>query len=184
MRFWASLSSSAHDTDRRRSLSRWWNRPRPFFLTREGAMHTPMPAWPWKTRESVTFFAFHFTHLEPQFPSLSCRVPMISEKAKAMDVISYEMKIASLAFSQVSSPCLSLERGVWLYILQREEKLSPPGVCKGICKGCKGTFSRSTYKSHKKSSFPPSRYSHKCMDAGLALPGYRRGLCVYPWPEE
>ena len=98
VRFWASASGSARDTDGRMSLPRLWDRPRPFLLTREGAMCTPRPAWPWKTRASVTLFAFHFVHLESEFLSLSPRVPMITEKAKALNLILYEMKISSLAF--------------------------------------------------------------------------------------
>ena len=61
--------------------------------------------------------------------------------------------------------------------MQREENLSPPGGGKGICKRCKETFSRSSYKFYKKSSLSHSPYPHKCMDnwPGLTRMQYR------PW---
>ena len=142
----------------------------------------PRPAWPWKTRASVTLFAFHFAHLESEFLSLSPRVPMITEKAKALDLILYEMKISSFAFL-INVLTLSESRK-WSVTLHtffstcREKKtLAYLEGVKGYVKGVE-TFSRSTYKSYKKPSCSHSPYSHKCMDIGLALPGCRIGLCV------
>ena len=96
VRFWASASSSARDTDGRKSLPRLWDRPRPFLLTREGAMCTPKACLEGKG-------IGHFLHISLfssgiEFPYLSPRVPMITEKAKALDLILYEMKISGLTF--------------------------------------------------------------------------------------
>ena len=84
----------------------------------------------WEDKEvSQSISAFHFTHLETEFP------PCLSRRQRRQKMQTwFHRKHQASSFSQVSPPCLGLGGGVELWMLQWEENFSPPGGWKGLSK--------------------------------------------------
>lgn len=180
MRYWASASSSARDTDGHKSLPRLWGRPRPFLLTGEGAVCTPGACLALEDKGINHSLRISLCSSGIQIPLPVSQSPHDNREGKSsrFDFVRKE-NIKSRLFISVltESRKWSVTLHTFFSTCREKKTLTHLEGVKGYVKAVE-TFSRSAYKSYKKSAFSHSPYSHKCMDTGLALPGCRIGLRV------